>query len=252
MSLWVEIPVGAYKIGKELGLWERFLNAFKKKRKILVLGASGAGKSQFVASLTPKLPFSLPSQPRTVDVHKKRAKIDKTPFILVDTPGQLHDEAKRKKAISDSIRDGVEGIINVVCYGYHEDEEARSAFAKPKSTNSIANKPYLRCRRKVELEQLAEWVPIIDRQTSKWILTIVTKADLWWPDTENEVSETYQTGEYAEKFGDFSIIHHVLPYCSVIEPFYGTKTSGVFGDHHRTVLRENLFKTILRLSGVEE
>jgi hypothetical protein len=252
MSLWVDIPVGAYKIGKELGLWEKFLNRFKSKRKILVLGASGAGKTRFVDSLAPKLPVGQPGHQRTVNVQKKKATINKTPFILVDTPGQVHDEAKRKKAITDAIRDKVEGIINVVCHGYHEAEEAGSFDAVPRSTGKIAKEPYLKRRQKVELDLLAEWVPAIDEKTAKWLLTIVTKADLWWPDTEGEVRRAYQEGEYAEEFDDFLDIHYVLPYCSVIEPFYGTRTSGVFGDHHRAVMRENLLQTILRLSGVEE
>ena len=179
-------------------------------------------------------------------------RIEKTPFVLVDTPGQVLDEAKRKKAITDAIRDKVEGIINVVCYGYHEAEEAGSADAVPKSSRKIAKEPYLKRRQKVELDLLAEWVPAIDEKTANWILTIVTKADLWWPDTDSEVRKAYQEGEYADEFADFSDKHYVLPYCSVIEPFYGTRTSGLFGDHHRSVLRENLLQTILRLSGVEE
>lgn len=67
-------------------------------------------------------------------------------------------------------------------------------------------------------------MPLFDAETAKWVLTVATKADLWWPERDR-VEHYYSEGSYAEALGAFKSVHTVQPYCSVIEPFYGTKTS---------------------------
>lgn len=252
---WMELASAGYKVGEEAGLWKKLMAQLKRNRKVLLLGASGAGKSQFAESLRSLSPKRIPRERRTKTEQRTSARIEGTPFTLIDTPGQVIDEAKRKRSIANAFRVGVEGVINVVCYGYHEASEAGPAVAlpdNPATSPMIAKPEYLEARRAMELHQIDEWIPRLDEKAAKWILTIVTKADLWWPDANQAIRTHYESGEYGRIFASFADRHYVLPYCSQIEPFFGNKTSGVFGEHQKGALREHLLETILRLSGVNE
>ncbi|MEW6347887.1 MAG: GTPase domain-containing protein [Thermodesulfobacteriota bacterium] len=251
MKSWFEIMKELYDEAKERGLWEKIRALLRGRKRILLLGASGAGKTQFVESIADALTDRLSPIQRTVAVEKRKAIIHDYPFLMLDTPGQRMDEAKRKKAITEAIGTGVEGIINVVCWGYHEADEADRSKAIPSKGNLIAKPDYLKERRDIELELLSEWVPWVDAGVSNWILTLLTKADLWWPDNDNAIRRYYEDGEYATIIRPTAISHSVVPYCSVIEPFYGTRTGGRFGDHQRAALRHHLLETLVRMSGIE-
>ena len=196
MSLWADLLKGGYTVGKELGLWQKLATSLRRKRKILVLGASGAGKTQFVNAVKNPLSIRLTTSQRTVSVERRKVTVEGFPFVLLDTPGQVLDEAKRKVAITDAIRRGVEGIINVTCYGYHEAAEAGSADAVAGTGGHIAKASYLTARRQVEMNLLSEWVPFMDEKMARWVITLVTKADLWWPEKER-VQHYYEQGNYA-------------------------------------------------------
>jgi energy-coupling factor transporter ATP-binding protein EcfA2 len=186
---WIEVATKGYDIGEEFGLWKKLRSTLRRRKKILVLGASGAGKTQFVNSLISLLSERLSGRQRTISVQRRKVLVDEYPFLLLDTPGQQGDEAKRKPEITNVLRSPIEGLINVACFGYHEAAEAGSADALPKSGRGIASADYLDRRRNVELGLLSEWVPLLDATAVRWVLTVVTKADLWWP----EVSESRHT-----------------------------------------------------------
>lgn len=103
----------------------------RRKKTILVLGASGAGKTQLINSLQNPLSETLSTLQRTVAVQKRKATIGEQRFVFSDTPGQIYDEAKRKVAITEAIRSRVEGVLNVVSFGYHEAAEAGKDAAIP-------------------------------------------------------------------------------------------------------------------------
>ncbi len=233
-------------VAKELGFWDKIRDLLKQKRKILVLGASGAGKTQFVNSLGE----GSKQTPRTVAVEKRSLRIGTNLFVFSDTPGQQLDEAKRKVAITEANRTKIDGVVNIVCYGYHEAIEARKRDAIPTSGGHIARKEFLEFRRGEELKLLSEWVPILDLDTVRWVLTIVTKADLWWPERER-IETYYSAGTYIQALGTLKSVHTVLPYCSRIEPYYGTKTSGKFGETQKLALREHLLDSLLRLCDIQ-
>ena len=252
MSMWIDLAKGTYDAGKEFGLWKKLRQKLRRKKRILILGASGVGKTQFVHSLIAPLSARLTPLHRTVAVQHRDVVIDEYPFVLVDTPGQRQDDAKRKVAIQGVIRGGVSGIINITCFGYHEAQESGLAKdAVQVRGPGIAKSDYLESRRHAELELLPEWVPLIDQTMVPWILTLVTKADLWWPDDTGRIKKYYEDREYAETLQHLRAIHSVLPYCSVIEPFYGSKTSARFGDSDRVALRGHFLETLLRLTGVK-
>jgi hypothetical protein len=108
----------------------------------------------------------------------------------------------------------------------------------------------LKERRNIELALLSEWVPLLSGKETRWVLTLVSKADLWWPERE-QVEAYYGQGEYAAKLLDLKKIHSVASYCSVISAFYGTRTSGYFGDPERAQVRKHLLESMIRLTGVE-
>lgn len=250
MLEWVNLATAGVKFAKELGLWDKVRFALTKRKKVLVLGASGSGKTQFVHSLHQPLANPLQMYQRTVTAHKRQLVVEDHPFVLIDTPGQRFDVAKRKRAITEAIQTRVEGIINVTCYGYHVADEADSTDAVAERGPAIAKAGYLRERRAVELDLLSEWVPHVDETVTSWVLTVVTKADLWWPDDGREIRDYYEQGTYAEVLGPLRTYHSVVPYCSVIEPFYGSRTSGRFGDQYRLGLHANLIETLARLAEV--
>ena len=87
-----------------------------RKRKIVVFGNSGCGKSQFINSL--KDSVKIPTKTNTPE--KIRFALEKFPIKLIDTPGDLAAKPFRIREIHRIINDGVEGIINVVSYGFQE------------------------------------------------------------------------------------------------------------------------------------
>ena len=115
----------------------------------------------------------------------------------------------------------------------------------PESGRGVAKPDYLKERRDVEIGLLSEWVPQLDTKTTKWLLTVVTKADLWWPDEGGKIKAFYETGAYASKLDEFKTKNVVLPYCSIVKPFFDYRTGGRFGDEARAKLRSHLFATLV-------
>src|SRR4051812_33686845 len=84
-----------YEIAKKENLIRRAVNFFKKRRRILVLGASGAGKTQFVQSLGARLTNEIRRENRTQKPTKHLYEVDQKPFAFVDTPGEIGHKAER-------------------------------------------------------------------------------------------------------------------------------------------------------------
>ncbi len=92
------------------------------------------------------------------------------------------------------------GLINVVAYGYH-------AFGNPSyrelsvyrdgMTQEQFLEAFLEERRGIELQVLQDLVPrISDAKGKLWMVTLVTKEDLWWKHRA-DVEQYYRQGEYA-------------------------------------------------------
>ncbi|MGH9846277.1 MAG: GTPase [Blastocatellia bacterium] len=109
------------------GWFDKLVSALRKKHRVVVLGATGIGKTAFLESLTETLPRAIESMNRTVFNEKRRIKISKDLFIFTDTPGHRMYTKRRLEAIKEVLKmeGGVEGIINVVSYGYHEASSVR-------------------------------------------------------------------------------------------------------------------------------
>jgi energy-coupling factor transporter ATP-binding protein EcfA2 len=244
----VSTAISLAKQAKELGLLEKLINVFKKKHKILVLGATGVGKSQLMKSLVTEIPEAISNMNRTGFKEDIHLKISKNIFHFVDTPGQKEHKQRRKDEILEAMKHGIEGIINVAAYGYHESRVGKNKVFD--ETGKIRD-DFLKERQKVEIDLLSEWTELLgDKGTSKWLITLVNKADLWW-DNKDDIISHYESGEYFKALGSAKTLSpSVLHYCAVFHKFYGeSPISGFFDDKDRVQAKENLLAQLISAIG---
>ena len=238
-----EAAIELVKLAHKQGWLDKLKAAFRKKHRVLVLGATGTGKTNFLESLSELVPQAIHNMNRTEFAEKHAIRIVKEPFIFVDTPGDLPLKDRRISAIRDAMKTDLAGVINVVSYGYHE---YRIGKRGPIKDGSI-NEEFLEKHREEEIKALNEWTMLLGgRETADWLITVVTKADLWW-DRHDEVMAHYRSGPYAEALGEAkSLRPNVLEYCSVFHKFYGEGAmSGVFDEEDRIRTRANLLRVLL-------
>ncbi len=235
-----------YELAKKQGWLDKLVSLLKKKHKMLVLGPSGVGKTNLLQSLSTLTPEVIHYSRRTSDSTKSNLKIDDIPFEFIDTPGQVDHSSIRMKAIRESIG-SLDAIINVVCYGYHEYARGKEqAFG----ADGTLNMNYLEDNRAREIRALKEWSEMLGGNAPYRLITVITKADLWW-DNKDDVFRHYENGEYYEELGACSqlspmVIHH----CSVFHKLYGIGSmSGSFDENDRTLARANLLKTLTEVVG---
>lgn len=241
---WGEILVGSAQAAHKAGLFKKLVALLKSRRKILVLGASGVGKSEFINSIKKEIIKAIPREERTVWTDNVKLIIDNLPFLFIDTPGHIEYKDERMNAIEDALLNGVTGIINVVCDGYHETDIAYDTFLE-KSKQGVRVKPdFLEKNRKIELRMLGEWTSLVHPNRVKWIITLISKADIWWPDEDGSIHKFYKKGTYHNKIPQ-SVLHCLAPYSSTIEPFYGIFSSGKFGSTKKSQARNYLIKLLI-------
>lgn len=201
------------------GWLAKLVNVFRHKHRVLVLGTTGAGKTNFLKSLQEIVPSAIEQMNRTEFAKKHSLSILRQPFIFTDTPGQTVHESRRMRAIREAMSGGISGVINVVFYGYHEYRIGKSDAISQKGS---VRESFLATHRQAELDALNEWTSLLgDEQTIGWFLTVVTKADLWW-DRKDEVLEYYSSGPYHDALGEMKKLSPVVKeYCSVLHKFYG-------------------------------
>lgn len=214
----------------------------RNNRKIVVFGISGAGKSQFINSL--KKHLEIPA--RTLTSDKIKHAIEDFPIVFIDTPGHSERSFQRNKEVTAIIKNGCEGIINVVSNGYEENPnvDLENIF----DGNGAVKESFLKLNRKAEVERLAEWLPLIHPENVDWIINLVNKADIWW-DKFNDVNTHYANGDYCSAFKSIDSHTHVLtlPYCSIIKPYYDRISLGLFGEIQKEQMQNNLIHQLLNL-----
>ncbi len=141
--------------------------------------------------------------------------------MSVDIPGGETEAFQRESIIRDSTRHSNLGVVSVVSFGFHEglfqSEQALDA--------DTADLHFLKERRQAELEMLDEWIPILcgTKGCAKWIITLATKADLWWQNGDNQpVLEYYRSGAYWRALEKWArhIPHSVHSFSSLDQRFY--------------------------------
>ncbi len=222
------------------------LKAFKilttKNKKIIVFGISGTGKSQFINNLKNNLRIS----ESTTVTDKVRFNVDDIPVEFIDTPGQEAKNVLRAEEVRGIIKGGVEGIINVVSYGFEENSEldAGNIF----TTNSKLKQSFLKINRKSEINRLNEWLPHIKPDDVNWILNLVNKADLWH-DKFSEVESYYNSGKFKKAFEHHEKFMNIvtLPYCSIIKPYFNKYSAGTFGELDKSRMHNYLLSQFYKM-----
>lgn len=245
----IKAGTAAYKLAKRQGWIDQFLQRLKHTENVLLVGTTGVGKSQFIDSLSTDLPVFISEFTRTADVTTQVLKYDGDFFRFIDTPGEVRLRARRVAAYNRMLSAKEPGgIINVVCNGYHEYAAGRSL--NPLTMDGQASEEYLQQHRETEIASLADWVPVLlHPPVVSWMVTVVTKADLWWAQRE-EVVAHYTSGAYREALGPVDwLAPTVVTYSSLRHKFYGTApTDGYFDDADLSLSRQRLLTHLVQLS----
>lgn len=242
----VDDALKLYKLAKEQGWIDKLLSLAAKRHKILILGASGVGKSNLTSSLTTLAPEVIHHSRRTAGTPRTSIKYESVPFDIIDTPGQVPQRAVRTRAVTEHCSTAAV-VMNVVCYGYHEYARGKGAAF---DEHGKVKPEYTETNREREREFVGEWSELVGVQSKCQLVTVVTKADLWW-ELHDEVLDYYETGEYFDALGPCqSFAPTVIPYCSVFHKLYGVgELSGSFDEEDRLRTRANLLKSLCELVG---
>ncbi|WP_083853161.1 MULTISPECIES: GTPase domain-containing protein [unclassified Rhodococcus (in: high G+C Gram-positive bacteria)] len=230
------------QIAQQQGWFGKLKDAFAEKRPVLVLGSTGVGKTNFLESLQSLVPETIDRLNRTSAAQQQKIKIDKEVFHFIDTPGQIGHQSRRSQAILGALGTPKLGVINLTCWGYHEYTHGEDEAVE----NGQPSESWLEKHRKVEIEALKEWGPMMGSKP-EYFFTVVSKADLWWPQ-KDKVLRYYNDEDYGTLLTDFGIRNRsVFGYSSVRHPFYGiAPTSGNFDDDTRYKLQQYLLRELLR------
>jgi hypothetical protein len=243
-----KLAVEAVKFGVRRGWFRRLTDAFRKKHRVFVLGSTGAGKTNFLLSLRKESPTAISHLDRTEFVMSHTLDIGGNLFAFVDTSGQPGQESRRSQAIRSMPRLKTTGVINVVSYGYHEYRRGSAGIV---GAGGSIDGAFLAERREVEIAALSEWLPVLGSiHTIDWMITLVTKADLWW-DRRDEVLEHYTSGAYGRALESVrELSPSAIEYCSVIHKFYGESVlPGIFDEGNKAQLRDRMLRALIAAVG---
>lgn len=255
MAETLHVVVKVYRAAKKQGWLDKLRQLFQNTHTILVVGSSGTGKSQLLSALKNILPDAISGYARTMVAERTELKI-KTEFLeFVDTPGHGgppgHDEdGGQRKERTDAIHRAFKkkrfvGVINVVSYGYHQGEGHAPDDVFEVRSNKVSAS-FLAKRREREIKALSEWTSKFDDpSTPTWLMTVVTKADLWWSQ-KSKVLRHYKSGAYFRALASAKEAAHVISFSSVFRKFYGKgPTDGEFDQEDRSQLRDHLLRQLL-------
>ena len=242
------------KMVHSAGVVQKAYGKIRKKHRFAVFGSSGTGKSNLLLSIENPLTAAISRDDRTAANRTVRLMIAGKPFVFVDTPGQpaYRDQIAEVTHAGQNQplfrRKRFNGILNVVSYGYHEGKG--DDLTKVFDENLEVKESYLTAFRKQELDQVEEWFrPLARPDRIDWIITVVTKADLWW-EKRDDIMSYYSEGQYGTRIGAASVGHRVLPYCSVLHKFYEKQPlPGFLDDDGKRVIQAQFYKSLLEIIG---
>jgi len=110
---WGFIVNAAVTAATKKRLFDQLVTLVRRRRKILVLGASGVGKTQLVRSLKEDMIDSIPASERTQFSERTKIIFDNLPFFFIDTPGHVHYARAPKRAVQSAIKKRVSAGMEV-------------------------------------------------------------------------------------------------------------------------------------------
>lgn len=234
---------------QEEGWVDRFIDMFRKPHRVIILGSEGVGKSNFIRSLREPLPEVIDALNQTHFPRRHRIKLNAQPFEFVDTPGELVNMRRSAEIRRLIRRKSKVAVISLVAYGFHEftNADPDQVFDPEMSVRE----EFLSTQRAFEIELVRSWAPILmDPDVTKWTITLVSKADLWWS-RRKAVRSFYSGGEYVQALGEVGALRPpILFYCSVAKRFYSkADLSPGFDDEVRRSLRAELLRAIFEAAG---
>lgn len=141
----------------------------------------------------------------------------------------------------------VDGIINLVDYGYQDSEQLQDDPDKAfKVGTSDVKEEYLKENRRLEKERTQEIISRINGNVKpKWFITLINKADIW-NDKRSEVISYYEAGEFNTIMEHLEHATNVTTcaFCSVITPFGNKPMQISYGERDKRADYDNLIRTI--------
>lgn len=227
---------------------------------IIVFGPSGVGKTTLAHCLgIHELKNFEYDMSLGIDEYKLKGT---RPGILTVAPG--HERARKQwwgQLFGRVAKGGVNGIINVVASGYHsiggKESYQKSSFFKNGMTPSEFVEAHVAGMKEVELEIMRDLTArIMYAPDELWMLTLVTKQDLWWPDRDG-VEAHYAEGQYNDmieeivKYRGLQNFHHEYRSVSLVPVNFRTGADEILAEtaqgYDQTLIDTNMFETLKAL-----
>ena len=223
-----------------------YRNKLRKRVNVLVYGDSGVGKTQFLLTITGNDSYNAPVRTRQLQ-HYDLVLRSGRKVRFIDTPGHASSRIAREEALDELTKGNIEGIINLVDYGYQDSEQIQKNQDKVfVSGTSNVKHEYLRDNQKLEIERTKEIVGRINsRSKVKWFITLINKADIWHEE-RLKVLEYYTEGGFITSMENIEHAVNVTtcPFCSVITPFCNKTMQLTYGERDKRADYDNLIRTI--------
>lgn len=234
---------------------------------ILIIGPGGVGKSTAAQMLASTLLEASSDYEESVSLESYTLEDDNTTELIVP-PGQQHRRDATWPDLQATIgAGGYRGIILIGAYGYHtlgEMSYKHHRLYRDDDEPSFLGE-FLTANRTDEIEVLRRLCPhICTNGRRSWLLTLVTKQDLWW-DQHQLVKEHYRSGAYGTRIAEMiahvggSRLRHELVLASLIINNFSTgvqevlaTTASGYDRNLQVASVQRLYETLYALKEWEE